>query len=245
MHEHTLALYRLLDELKAAHPGLEIESCASGGARVDLGILKRTDRIWTSDSLDPIERLENQRHTALVVPPEMMGMHLTTPRVHSTGRTVSLALSGAVALFGHFGIEWDLTTLDERERAAVASWVELAKRVRPLVAKGRSINVDNVEPGLDVRGVVAPDRGHAFFTITQTATLIASPSGRVRLPGLASDRTYRVRLVTPGGITQEPGQSPLEWAHHDTVLTGRQLAVVGLRPPVQYPQQAVVVELTS
>ncbi|WP_217585283.1 alpha-galactosidase, partial [Microbacterium sp. GbtcB4] len=79
-----------------------------GGARVDLGILDRTDRIWTSDCLDPVERLETQRHTALVVPPEMMGMHLTTPHVHSTGRTVSLAFSGAVALFGHFGIEWDL-----------------------------------------------------------------------------------------------------------------------------------------
>ena len=58
VREHTLAVYRLLDELKAAHPGLEIESCASGGARVDLGILDRTDRIWTSDSLDPLERLD-------------------------------------------------------------------------------------------------------------------------------------------------------------------------------------------
>ena len=72
------------------HPGLEIESCASGGARVDLGILDRTDRIWTSDSLDPLERLANQRYTGLVVPPELMGMHLTSPVVHSSGRTVAL-----------------------------------------------------------------------------------------------------------------------------------------------------------
>ncbi len=84
VHAHTLAVYRLIDELKATFPGLEIESCASGGARVDLGILDRTDRIWTSDCLDPVERLETQRYTALVVPPEMMGMHLTTPHVHST-----------------------------------------------------------------------------------------------------------------------------------------------------------------
>ena len=118
VHAHTLAVYRLLDELKAEHPGLEIESCASGGARVDLGILDRTDRVWTSDSLDPLERLTNQRYTGLVVPPELMGMHLTSPVVHSSGRTVSLGLSGAVALFGHFGIEWDLTSVDERHARA-------------------------------------------------------------------------------------------------------------------------------
>ncbi|WP_020097727.1 alpha-galactosidase [Microbacterium sp. 11MF] len=245
VHAQTLAVYRLIDELKAAHPGLEIESCASGGARVDLGILDRTDRIWTSDCLDPVERLENQRYTALVVPPEMMGMHLTTPHVHSTGRTVSLSLSGAVALFGHFGIEWDVTTLSETDAATVGAWVALAKRVRPLVATGRLVNADVADPGLDVRGVVAEDAASAFFTITQTQTLISSPAGRVRLPGLDADRVYRVQLVTPGGIVETPAQSPLEWAHGDTVLTGRQLAVVGLRPPVQNPQQSVVVEVTA
>lgn len=245
VHAQTLAVYRLIDELKAAHPGLEIESCASGGARVDLGILDRTDRIWTSDCLDPVERLENQRHTALVVPPEMMGMHLTTPHVHSTGRTVSLSMSGAVALFGHFGIEWDVTTLSEADAAEVAEWVALAKRVRPLVATGRIVNSDVADPGLDVRGIVAADAASAFFTITQSQTLISSPTGRVRLPGLEDDRTYRVRVATPGGIVSAPAQSPLEWAHHDTVLTGRQLAVVGLRPPVQNPQQSTVIEIAT
>ena len=55
--------YRLLDELRAAHPGLEIESCASGGARVDLGILARTDRVWASDTNDALERQRIQRWT--------------------------------------------------------------------------------------------------------------------------------------------------------------------------------------
>lgn len=244
VHAQTTALYRLLDELKERHPGVEIESCASGGARVDLGILDRTDRIWTSDSLDPIERLDNQRYTALVVPPEMMGMHLTTPQVHSSGRTVSLGLSGAVALFGHFGIEWDLTTLTSEERASVGAWVQLARRIRPLVATGTLVNVDVADPGLDVRGMVSRERDHAVFTITQSQTLLASPTGRIRLPGLDPETTYTVRVITPGGIVQEPAQSPLPWAETGLRLTGRELGVVGLRPPVQNPQQATVIELT-
>ena len=243
VHAHTLALYRLLDELKAAHPSLEIESCASGGARVDLGILERTDRIWVSDTLDPIERLENQRHTSLVVPPELMGMHLTSPIVHSTGRVVDLDLSGAVALFGHFGIEWDLSALDEAGLERVAAWVALAKRVRPLVATGRTVNVDGTDAGVDVRGMVSPDGDHGVFTIAQTATTVAYPPGRVRLPGLDPDRVYRVELLVRP--THDPAQSPLAWAETELRLTGRQLATVGLRPPVQFPQQAAVVEATA
>lgn len=243
VREHTLALYRLLDELKSAHPGLEIESCASGGARVDLGILARTDRIWTSDTLDPLERLVNQRYTALVVPPEMMGMHLTSPVVHSTGRTVDLDLSAAVALFGHFGIEWDLTGTDEATRTRIAAWVEYAKRIRPLVATGRTVDVDDTEPGIDVRGVVAQDGSSAVFTLTQTDTTAAYPPGRVRLPGLDPARHYRLRVV--GDATSAAAQSELAWQTYDTTLTGRELDAVGLRPPVQYPQRSTVIELVA
>ncbi|HEX5728539.1 alpha-galactosidase [Microbacterium sp.] len=245
VHAHTLAVYRLLDELKARHPGLEIESCASGGARVDLGILDRTDRIWTSDSLDPLERLTNQRYTGLVVSPELMGMHLTSPVVHSSGRTVSVGLSGAVALFGHFGIEWDLTSVDVATRDQIAAWVALAKRLRPLVARGRVVHVDGTDPGIDVRGMVAADAASAVFTITQTETSVAYPAGRVRMPGLDPDRRYRVRVIAIGENTDYPGQSPLAWAHQDTILTGRELESVGLRPPVQFPQHARVVELVA
>jgi alpha-galactosidase len=119
VHANVLALYRLLAALKSRHPALEIESCASGGARVDLGILEHTDRIWTSDTLDPIERLQIQRYTGLLVPAEMMGAHLTSPKVHSTGRSVSLDLSAGVALFGHLGIEWNLTALDDKGLDAI------------------------------------------------------------------------------------------------------------------------------
>ena len=243
VREHTLALYRLLDELKAAHPDLEIESCASGGARVDLGILDRTDRIWTSDSLDPIERLENQRYTGLVVPPEMMGMHLTSPVVHSSGRTVSLELSAAVALLGHFGVEWDLTSADEETRGRVAAWIALAKRLRPLIADGTVVHVDGVEPGIDVRGIVAEDAAHAVFTITQVATSAAYPAGRVRFPGLDPARSYALRILSRPA--HDPAQSPLAWAEEPVTMTGHELGSIGVRPPVQFPQQATVVEIVS
>jgi alpha-galactosidase len=92
--------------------------------------------------------------------------------------------------------------------------------------------------------MVAADAASAVFTITQAQTSVAYPPGRVRLPGLAHDRLYRVRVIVFGDEGNS-GQSALAWTQHDTILTGRELEAVGLRPPVQLPQQATVVELTS
>ncbi|MCF4121350.1 alpha-galactosidase [Antribacter sp. KLBMP9083] len=243
VHETVLALYRLLAELKDRHPGLEIESCASGGGRVDLGILELTDRVWTSDTLDPIERLTNQRYTGLLLPPELMGMHLTTPKVHSTGRTVALDLSGGVALFGHFGIEWDLTTLDDEGLSEVAGWVALHKRYRDLAHGGRVVNGDG-DPHADVRGVVSADAAAAVFTYAQVTTSVTYPPGRFTLPGLDPDRRYTVRVVA-GSVDDGPGQSPLAWTRRPITLTGRQLALAGLQAPVLYPGRLVVLEVSA
>jgi alpha-galactosidase len=243
VHEQTLALYRLLAELKRRHPGLEIESCASGGARVDLGILSFTDRIWTSDTLDPIERLRIQRYTNLLVPLEMTGAHLTSPVVHSTRRTVSLELSAGVAIFGHFGIEWDLTAVDDAGLERIARWVDLHKRHRPMLHTGRLVHADT-DDTLDLRGVVARDGASALFALTRVQSSLEHPPGRFTLPGLEPDHRYTVRIVG-GSVTDGPGQSPLPWAASPPRLTGRQLATAGLRAPVLHPGQLVLLELTA
>src|SRR4029453_10585622 len=87
----VLGLYRLLDRLRPAPPGVEIESCASGGGRIDLEILRRVDRVWTSDTNDPLVRQRIQRYTGVLLPPEYLGGHLGAARAHTTGRTSSLS----------------------------------------------------------------------------------------------------------------------------------------------------------
>lgn len=244
VHDNVHALYRLLAALKQRHPGLEIESCASGGARVDLGILEHTDRIWTSDTLDPLERLQIQRYTSLIVPPEMMGAHLTSPTVHSTGRQVPLDLSAGVAMLGHLGVEWDLTALDADGLAAVARWVELHQRHRALIHSGVLVHGDTPDASTDVRGIVARDGASAVFTFTQVATSVTYPPGRFTLPGLDADRRYTVRIAA-GSVAAGPGQSPLPWAEQPITLTGRQLGTAGLQAPVLFPAQLVLLELVG
>ncbi|MBW4094140.1 MAG: alpha-galactosidase [Acidobacteria bacterium] len=224
VHETTLATYRLMDALKAAHPGLEIESCASGGGRVDLGVLEHTDRIWTSDCIDPLERLDNQAYTGLLVPYELMGAHIAGPSSHSTSRTHSLDFRAATAMFGHYGIEWDISTLDDAQRALVAEWVSFHKVNRHLFHTGTSVHADLPDPAQDVRGVVAQDGTRAVYVLTQRSASITAPADPVPLPGLLPERRYRVQMGTA-----------------EFVLSGQYLATAGLQAPTLRPETAVII----
>jgi alpha-galactosidase len=248
VHGQTLAVYRLLDELRRRHPGVEIESCASGGARVDLGILARTDRVWASDTNDALERQTIQRWTQLLLPPELVGSHVGPPRAHTTGRTHDLSFRGATALFGHFGIEWDITTLDDEGLAALKALVATYRRYRPLLHSGDVVHADQPDPAAALHGVVAPDRSEALVAYVSLASRAAEVPGPARLPGLDEAADYRVEVVDTGGAPfvvqhEAPGWWPDEGAP-GPVLPGSYLGRVGLPMPVLGPEQALVLHLT-
>ena len=241
----TLAFYRLLDELRAAHPEVEIETCATGGGRIDLEVLRRTDRVWPSDTIDAVERQRIQRWTSLLVPPEMLGSHLGGPVAHTTGRTQRLELRAATALLGHFGIEWDVGGLDDSRRAEVAAWVGLHKELRPLLASGRMVRGDHPDPGLVVSGVVAADRAEAWYVLATVDSLVTQSAGQVVLPGLDPARTYRVRARTPAGErhVMDLGES---WLHGDGIeVPGSVLGALGVRLPVMAPESAHVLHVSA
>lgn len=241
VRESTLALYRLLGELKSRHPEVEIESCASGGARVDLGILDYTDRIWTSDCIDPLERLDNQANTGLLVPYELMGAHIGGPKSHSTGRQHSLGLMARTAIFGHFGVEWNIAGISAEQTAELADWVSFHKANRDLFHSGTSVHADLADPALDLRGVVARDGSRAVYSLTQRTASTTYPSGRITLPGLHPETLYRLSLSHPLNNDVGNGQSPLEWTLTEIILSGRLLAATGLQSPVLFPEQAVLI----
>ncbi|GAA1055159.1 alpha-galactosidase [Agromyces luteolus] len=244
-HAQTSALYALLDRLRAAHPGVEIESCASGGARIDLGILERTDRVWTSDTNDPLERQWIQRYTGLVVPPEYLGSHLGTARAHTTARTSELSFRLATALFGSAGIEWNLATASESELAAVAAWTATYRRLRGLLHSGRVVRADSADPAQVVHGVVAPDRRHAVVSIAVAGTPVAALPPAVRVPGLDPDADYLVRRLDLGPSPTVQDADPPWFAAGEVRLPGRVLGEVGLPMPLLAPENAIVLEFVS
>lgn len=243
VHAQTEAAYRLVDVLKEAHPGLEVESCASGGGRVDLGVLARTDRVWASDCNDALDRQAIQRWTQLLLPPELVGAHVGPPRSHTTGRTHDLSFRAGTALFGHLGAEWDIASASAEERAELARWVALHRELRPLLHGGVVVNADVPDPALAVHGVVAPDGSDALFALVALGRPVTVTPGRVALPGLAPERRYAVRLQAPG---DDPGTrwTP-PWCAEGVTTAGAALGTVGLQVPPLEPEHLVLVRVTA
>ena len=245
MHAQTVALYALLAELRRRHPGVEIESCASGGARVDLGIAMHTDRFWTSDCNDALERQSIQRTFSYLLPPELMGAHVGPTWSHTTARTHTLPFRGATALFGHLGFEWDLASATDEDRAGVAGVIEAHKRFRSLLHHGRTVRVEHPDPSAYVHGVVAHDGGEALFCYAQLTSSDQAVPLPVRLVGLDPARCYRVERVLLPGAQWDPGRRHPAWYDVGLEADGALLAQVGIPLGVHVPEMATLLHATA
>ena len=244
-HAQTRAVYRLIDELRRRYPALEIESCSSGGGRVDLGILERTDRIWASDTNDPLERQAIQRWTSTLVPPELIGSHVGAAQAHTTGRSTDLSFRMSTALFASAGIEWDITRASEKDRAALARWISVYKELRGLLHSGVTVRAEPSDEAIQLHGVVAADRTAAIFETVVLALPRAAVPDPIRFPGLDPDADYSVEVIDLGARTRARQSRAPEWARGSGPLhlSGRALATTGLAAPLLSPAHSLVFRL--
>jgi alpha-galactosidase len=243
------ALYALLQRLRAKHPALEIESCASGGGRMDLGILQHTQRFWTSDNNDAVSRIAIQSGAARLFPLEVLGAHVGPAPAHTTGRSQSLELRCAVALFGHMGVEADVRKLKPDEAACLAHWIALYKSWRGVLHGG------TFSQGRTAHGVWwLVQRGKqailGVFTQSAPSSMHHAP---LRLPGLLDggggdgDGIWRLRLLGAAGQERARGDAPAPWLEalrqHGVLCATSELRHLGLPLPNMNPESALVFSL--
>ena len=235
-HEQTLAFYDLLDDLRRRHPSVAWESCASGGGRIDLGVVEHVQRFWTSDMTDALARQQIQRWTVQLIAPEYLGAHVSSPVSHQTGRTLPLDFRAATAFHYAFGIEWDLTTASPDDLDRLARWIELHKQYRGLLHGGRTVRIDLDRAGELAHGVVSADRRHALIAHVQLDEPRSRRGTRVRVPGLDPAASYLPSRVGPDRKT-----GPTSGA----VLSGAALGQAGLWLPSRRPETIELVALDA
>jgi len=192
-HRHMLGVYAVVDRVTAAHPGVLIEACASGGGRIDLGTLAHFDDFWTSDNTDALDRLTIQRGYSLIYPAKAMRAWVTDSPNFLTGRAVPLPFRFHVAMTGSLGIGMDLRKTSDSDLATATAMIETYRRIRPIIAEG---DLYRLVGGLDqeywavlyVHGASA-----ALFVFRPVARIGRRPL-HVRLRGLDPEATYRYRI---------------------------------------------------
>ena len=241
----TRAVYALMDRVRAAHPDVEIESCASGGGRIDFGALARTHRVWTSDCTDALERLEIQRGASLFVPPEILGSHISADPNHQTNRRHSLSFRALVAMAYHFGVELNPLELSAKERAELALYIETHKRLRPLLhAPGANFRLEPID-GRYVWGAASAEK--IVVIVAQGPQMVGEQPATLRLPEqiIRFGGTWRIETVLPTEpdfIRISDGQKRLLSGEIAFDLANSGLA--GLPLPMLRPESALLLELT-
>jgi alpha-galactosidase len=195
LHRHVLGLYELYDRLTRAFPEVLFESCSGGGGRFDPGLLAFAPQAWASDDTDAMERLRIQWGTSLAYPLSSIGAHVSAVPNHQVGRVTPLATRAAVAFFGVFGYELDLTALEPDELAEIAGQVALYRTHRDLFQRGRFVRLLSPFEGDGNQAawmVVSADRRAAIVGWYQALNRPVPPVRRLRLRGIEPDQRYRL-----------------------------------------------------
>ncbi|MDX6352824.1 MAG: alpha-galactosidase [Streptomyces sp.] len=200
--DHVRNLYAVIDRLRAAHPSLRIESCSSGGGRLDPGILARTDQVWTSDNTDALDRLDIQHGFSQLYPARVMGAWVTDSPNPYTRRSLPLDFRFHVAMAGLLAIGGDLTRWTDAELSRAAELVAAYKTVRPLVQHGLQYRLARGE--LHAVQYLAPDGSQAAVIVARRARRFGHPDAA--LPLRALDPAARYRDAATGAV------------HHGAVL---------------------------
>jgi len=237
----THGIYDLLSRLRTAHPNVEIESCASGGGRIDAGILAHTHRVWLSDSNDALERLRIQHDAAVFLPAAVTGSHVGPRHCHTSGRVLPMAFRAWVAAQRHMGFEMDLRELTEDEALTLARVTRWWKDNRGWMLQGTIHRLDADDPAVTAEMQIAAD-GHRFVAFAGQAQTSRQILPRpLRLTGLDPDARYTVTLLNPEDASrQSRGPSALKSA--PLTLTGQALMARGILLPVAWPATMWVVE---
>ena len=206
-HLFLLGVYDLYERLTRKFPEILFESCASGGARFDPGMLFYAPQAWASDDTDAVERLKIQYGTSMVYPLSSIGSHVSKIPNEQVFRNTPLRMRGAAAYFGTFGYELDLTKLGQDELEQMKGQIAFMKKNRRLLQFGTFFRLRSPFEGdgnTTAWMVVSPDRTEALVAYYRVLQRPEAKYERLPLRGLQEEFSYEVSECMPEDGAQAP-----------------------------------------
>lgn len=204
---HHQGLATVLDSLRERFPELDIENCSTGGNRLSLEMLARSDMAWVDDRTDSSTRV---RHSfgglAAMFPPSYLlsfavglGEGIDGVQVGGTNYVTRSRMLGA------WGLSLPLASLDDGGREELARQIAIYKDVRPILESGSAVLLGAQTPGpgqpwsgWDAVQFITRDAREV--AVLAYSSFDAGVPALVRLKGLSPDATYRVETPEAGSL---------------------------------------------
>jgi alpha-galactosidase len=200
---YTSNVYEIIDRLRAKHPKLEIESCSGGGGRVDLGIMKRVDEVWTSDNTEAYDRLRIQEGFSYAYPAQVM-MAWVTDVPNTNGRTTPLQYRFLAAMMGSFGIGNNLNKWTSDDFTLATKMIAYYKTIRRTVQQGKLYRLFSPRTGeLTANQYVSEDGKQSVLFAFLRSQQYGRPAPAIRLRGLDEHGVYRVKALDGGKLVEK------------------------------------------
>lgn len=218
----------VMERIRAKYPDVTIQACASGGGRVNYGVLPWFDEFWVSDNTDALQRIYLQWGTSHFFPALAMGAHISAAPNHQTGRVIPLKFRIDVAMSGRLGMEIQPKDMTESEKEQCRRAISDYKRIRDIVQHG---NLYRLQSPYDNKGVaslmyVSDNRDKAVLFWYKTDTFAGQKLPATILAGLDPNKSYKITELNPIDIV------PL--AIDGTILSGSTLMSNGLTLPTEH-----------
>ena len=199
-YRHIQTVYEIVKELKQKHPQVLFEACASGGGRIDYGILGIFDDFWTSDNTDAYDRLYIQDAYSRIYPIKAMRAWVTDCPNFLSGRVIPLTFRYHSAMMGSLGVGCNILKFTPEETELSQKMIRQYKEIRPIIQEGVFYRLDN--PSADryfLYEYLKESQGVIFAFLPQSK--VGHRGTAIRLRGLEEDAVYTLH-TSSGDITK-------------------------------------------
>ena len=236
--EYHKGLNNVLERIRAKYPNLLMQACASGGSRVNYGLLPYFGEFWTSDNTDAYQRIYMQWGVSSFYPAIAMASHVSADRNHQTGRRTPLKFRFDVAMSGRLGMEMQPKDMTEADKEFAKRAIKAYKEIRPIVQHGDLYRL--VSPydkvGFASLMYATPEKDKAVFYAYRMEYLLNQVTPRVRMTGVDPQKQYKLVEMTP---LKEDKKNSLD----GKVVSGKLLMEEGIEVPFSGEYSSVVMQL--
>jgi len=257
-HRYALGVYEVFQRVRTNFPHIIVETCAGGGGRFDVAMLKYGPQIWASDNTDGLARIRIQYGTSMAYPISSIGSHISSVPNHQTFRRTPLKTRFVVALCGTFGYELDLTKeVTPKEKEQLKAMNRLRTRLAPIIFHGDFYRLWN--PFCSTNNVaawmfVSPNRLKALvFAFVTFKKTLGRYLPRLRLRGLDPHQKYvvselvptTIRRITSVQFAEDQDRPVYQFGKKTLEISGLALLNVGLPIKLEFDGDAMLMELTA